>query len=65
MSKSKEDYNKEWIELSQQMQSLEIKRRELYNQHKKEFGSIDLKTENVPSIFYDLNRKDINISKLN
>jgi len=62
---TKEDYNKEWIELSQQMQSLEIKRRELYNQLKKEFGPIDLKTENNPSIFYDLNRKDINISKLN
>ena len=62
---SKEEYNKEWIELSQKMQSLEIKRRELYNQLKKEFGPIDLKTENNPSIFYDLNRKDINISKLN
>jgi|TARA_B100000767_G_scaffold18118_1_gene16653 hypothetical protein len=62
---TKEDYNKEWIELSQQMQSLEIKRRELYNKHKKEFGSIDLKTENNPSMFYDLNRNNINISKLN
>ena len=62
---TKEDYNKEWIELSQQMQSLEIKRIELYNKHKKEFGSIDLKTENNPSMFYDLNRNNINISKLN
>ena len=62
---SKEEYNKERINLSQQMQSLEIKRRELYNQHKKEFGAIDLKTENVPSIYYDLNRIDINLSKVN
>ena len=60
---TKEEYNKEWINLSQQMQSLEIKRRELYNQHKKEFGAIDLKTENVPSIYYDLiiwNLKQLN-----
>ena len=62
---TKEDYNKEWIELSQQMQVLEGKRRELYNKHRKEFVPIDLVSEKNPSMFYDLNRIDINISKLN
>jgi len=58
---SKEEFNKEWINLSQQMQRLERKRRELYDEYKKNFGSIDLKTDVVPSVSFkhDLDRVDI------
>ena len=41
---SKEELNKEWIKLSQEMQLLESKRREVYEAWRKEYGAIDLKT---------------------
>ena len=58
---TKDKYNKEWINLSQQMQKLERKRRELYDEYRKEFGPIDLKTDSAPSKYYDLNRVDIDL----
>ena len=48
----KEDYNKEWINLSQQMQRLEIKKIELYNLYRKEYGPLDLKIKLNNSIFF-------------
>jgi len=59
----KEDYNKEWINLSQQMQRLEIKKMELYNLYRKEYGPLDLKIDQVPSNYYDLNRVNIDLDE--
>ena len=59
----KEDYNKEWINLSQQMQRLEIKKIELYNLYRKEYGPLDLKIDQVPSNYYDLNRVNIDLDE--
>ena len=56
---SKEELNKEWIKLSQEMQLLESKRREVYEAWRKEYGAIDLKTYTTPSIYADLRRINI------
>tara|TARA_R110000772_G_scaffold226492_1_gene337210 strand:+ start:335 stop:544 length:210 start_codon:yes stop_codon:yes gene_type:complete len=56
---SKEELNKEWIKLSQEMQLLESKRREVYEAWGKEYGAIDLKTYTTPSIYADLRRVNI------
>jgi len=56
---TKEELNKEWIKLSQEMQLLESKRKVLYEEYRKEYGAIDLKTYSTPSIYADLNRTNI------
>ena len=61
---SKEEYNKEWIDLSQQIQKLEKKRRKLYDSYEKEFGPLHLKIERGPSKYYDLNEVDIDLNKV-
>jgi len=59
---SKEEYNKEWINLSQQLQKLEKKRRKLYDSYEKEFGPLNLKIERAPSKYYDFNGVDIDLN---
>tara|TARA_R110001599_G_scaffold162562_1_gene351800 strand:+ start:226 stop:435 length:210 start_codon:yes stop_codon:yes gene_type:complete len=56
---SKEELNEEWIKLSQEMQLLESKRKEVYEEYRKEYGAIDLKTYTTPSIYADLRRINI------
>ena len=56
---TKDELNKEWIKLSQEMQLLESKRKVLYEKYRKEYGAIDLKTYSTPSIYADLNRTNI------
>ena len=56
---TKDELNKEWIKLSQEMQLLESKRKVLYEEYRKEYGAIDLKTYSTPSIYADLNRINI------
>ena len=56
---SKEELNEEWIKLSQEMQLLESKRKEVYEEYRKEYGAIDLKTYTTPSIYADLRRVNI------
>lgn len=58
---SKDKYNKEWINLSQEMQLLETKRKVLYEKYREEYGSIDLETYSTPSIYSDLNRVNITL----
>jgi hypothetical protein len=58
---SKEKLNSEWIVISQQMQLLEAKRKELYTEYRKKYGSIDLETYSAPSIYSDLNRVNITL----
>lgn len=56
---SKEELNEEWIKLSQEMQLLESKRREVYETWREEYGAMDLKTYTIPSIYADLRRVNI------
>lgn len=60
---NKEEYNKEWIDLSQQIQKLEKKRRKLYDSYEKEFGPLHLKIERGPSKYYDLSGVDIDLNE--
>ena len=62
---NKEEYNKEWIKLSQELQKLERKRVELYKAYQEEHGTLDFKIERSPSKYYDLNGVNIDIFERN
>ena len=58
---SKEEYNKKWTELNQEMQELNRDRVNLYKQYQKEFGSLNLSIDRTVSVYYDFNGNDIDL----
>ena len=55
-----EDLNKEWTEICQQIQTLQRRRVQIYKEAEDlNPGSIQLKIERAPSIYYDLGGNDI------
>jgi len=55
-----EELNKEWTEICQQIQTLQRRRVQIYNESEDlNPGSIQLKIERSPSIYYDLRGNDI------
>ena len=55
-----EDLNKEWTEICQQIQTLQRRRVQIYKEAEDlNPGSIQLKIERSPSIYYDLEGNDI------
>lgn len=55
-----EELNKEWTEICQQIQTLQRRRVQIYKQAEDlNPGSIQLKIERCPSIYYDLEGNDI------
>lgn len=55
-----EELNKEWTEICQQIQTLQRRRVQIYKEAEDlNPGSIKLKIERAPSIYYDLEGNDI------
>lgn len=55
-----EELNKEWTEICQQIQTLQRRRVQIYKEAEDlNPGSIQLKIERSPSIYYDLEGNDI------
>ena len=55
-----EELNKEWTEICQQIQTLQRRRVQIYKEAEDlNPGSIQLKIERAPSIYYDLEGNDI------
>ena len=55
-----EELNKEWTEICQQIQTLQKRRVQIYKEAEDlNPGSIQLKIERSPSIYYDLEGNDI------
>jgi hypothetical protein len=55
-----EELNKEWTEVCQQIQTLQRRRVQIYKEAEDlNPGSIQLKIERSPSIYYDLEGNDI------
>ena len=60
---SKEEYNKKWTELNQEIQKLNRDRVNLYKQYQKEFGSLNLSVDRTVSLYYDFNGNDIDLKR--
>lgn len=60
---SKEEYNKKWVELNQEIQKLNKDRFNLYIEYQKEFGSLNLNIDRNVSLYYDFNGNDIDLNK--
>ena len=48
---SKEEYNKKWTELNQEIQKLNRDRVNLYKQYQKEFGTLNLSIDKTVSLY--------------
>tara|TARA_B100001057_G_scaffold397797_1_gene408098 strand:+ start:428 stop:619 length:192 start_codon:yes stop_codon:yes gene_type:complete len=60
---SKEEYNKKWTELNQEIQKLNRDRVNLYKQYQKEFGPLNLSIDRTVSVYYDFNGNDIDLKR--
>ena len=60
---SKEEYNKKWVELNQEIQKLNKDRFNLYIEYQKEFGPLNLNIDRNVSLYYDFNGNDIDLNK--